>query len=76
MVNDLLQTHGPDSLVGRITSVMMGSTETTFYTLAVYYGSVGIRDTRFTVKAALLADFTGMLASVWVCRIFYGFLSF
>lgn len=74
VVNDLLQTHGPDSLVGKITSVMMGSTETTFYTLAVYYGSVGIRDTRFTVKAALLADFTGMLASVWVCRIFYGML--
>ena len=76
VVNDLLNTHGPDSLVGRITSVMMGSTETTFYTLAVYYGSVGIRDTRFTVKAALLADFTGMLASVWICRIFYGFLPF
>lgn len=72
LVSDLLKVHGPDSLVGRITSVMMGSTETTFYTLAVYYGSVGIRDTRFTLKSALLADFAGMLASVWVCRIFYG----
>ena len=50
---------------------MMGSTETTFYTLAVYYGSVGIKDIRFTVKAALLADLTGMLASVWVCRFFF-----
>lgn len=71
VVSDLLKTHGPDSLIGRITSVMMGSTETTFYTLAVYYGSVGIKDIRFTVKAALLADLTGMLASVWVCRFFF-----
>lgn len=72
VVSDLLRAHGPDSLVGRITSVMMGSTETTFYTLAVYYGAVGIKDVRFTVKAALLADLTGMLASVWVCRLFFG----
>ena len=72
VVSDLLRAHGPDSLVGRITSVMMGSTETTFYTLAVYYGSVVIKDVRFTVKSALLADLTGMLSSVCVCRLFFG----
>ncbi len=74
VVSDLFRVHGPDSIVGRIASVMMGSTETTFYTLAVYYGSVGIKDARFTVKAALLADLTGMLASVWACRLFYGLI--
>lgn len=72
IVEDLLSAHGPDSLVGRIASVMMGSTETTFYTLAVYFGSVGIKDTRFAVWAALLADMTAMLVSVWVCRYFFG----
>ncbi len=71
IVSDLLSAHGPDSLVGRIVSVMMGSTETTFYTLAVYFGSVGIKDSRFTVGAALLADATAMLVSVWVCYWFF-----
>ena len=49
----------------------MGSTETTFYTLAVYYGSVGIRDSRYTVPAALLADITGLLAGTWICRLVF-----
>jgi len=48
---------------------MMGSTETTFYTLAIYLGSVGIKDSRYTVKAALLADFTGIIASVYIVRL-------
>ncbi len=71
IVNDLLTGAGPDSMVGRIASVVMGSTETTFYTLAVYYGSVSIRDSRYTVPAALLADLTGLLAGVYVCQLFY-----
>ncbi len=71
IVNDLLQTAGPDSMVGRIASVVMGSTETTFYTLAVYYGSVKIRDSRYTVPAALIADITGLLVGTWICLFLY-----
>lgn len=71
IVSDLLKSYGPDSMVGRIASVVMGSTETTFYTLAVYYGSVGIRDSRYTVPAALCADITGLLVGVWVCQLFF-----
>ena len=64
LVRDILNTYGPDSFVGRCASVMMGSTETTFYTLAVYFGYVKITNTRYTIKAALLADLTGMIFSV------------
>lgn len=67
---DLLQTHGPDSFIGRVSSVMMGSTETTFYTIAVYYGAVGVRKTRHTLPAALSADLAGFvfssLAVIWL----------
>ncbi|MBE7036587.1 MAG: spore maturation protein [Ruminococcaceae bacterium] len=71
LVNDILTTAGPDSMVGRIASVIMGSTETTFYTLAVYYGSVNIRHSRHTVPAALLADVTGIIAGTFICLLFY-----
>lgn len=64
IVNDILQNYGADSFIGRVASVMMGSTETTFYTLAVYFGSVHIKNVRYTVKAALLADLTGIIASI------------
>lgn len=71
IVSDNLKNFGPDSLIGRITSVMMGSTETTFYTLAVYFGSVGVKKGTYTLKAALCADITGILASVILCRLFF-----
>ena len=64
-VQDILTTYGPDSFIGRCASVMMGSSETTFYTLAVYFGSVGITKSRYTVKSALLADLTGIMLSVF-----------
>ena len=64
VVRDILSRFGADSLIGRCASVMMGSTETTFYTLAVYFGAVGITNSRYTVKCALLADLTGIIASV------------
>ncbi len=69
IVKDLLTRYGADSFLGRAASVMMGSTETTFYTLAVYFGCINVKDTRYTVKAALLADLFGMLASVYVVRL-------
>ncbi len=64
IVNDIFSAHGPDSIEGKIASVMMGSTETTFYTVAVYFGAVGIKKIRHTVKSALLADLTGIVMSV------------
>lgn len=63
-VQDILTTYGADSFIGRCASVMMGSSETTFYTLAVYFGSVGITNSRYTVKSALLADIAGIILSV------------
>ena len=60
---DLMAQYGVDSPVGRTAAVMLGSTETTFYTISVYFGAAGIRKTRFTVLAALIADMTGFLAA-------------
>ena len=71
IVQDILAENGPDSPVGRIASVVMGSTETTFYTLAVYYGSASIKKSRYTVPAALSADITGILAGVFICKFFF-----
>ena len=66
---ELIQTYGPDSQLGRTAAVMLGSTETTFYTIAVYFGAVGITRTRYAVPAALCADLTGFLAAAWAVRI-------
>jgi spore maturation protein B len=72
IVTELLATHGPDSFIGRLASTLYGSTETTFYVLAVYFGSVGIRKGRHAILVGLLADATGVLAAVWVCRFMFG----
>lgn len=66
--SEIMQTYGPDSIVGRTAAVMLGSTETTFYTIAVYYGAAGIHRTRHTVPAALAADITGFSAAAWTVR--------
>lgn len=58
---DLMATYGADSLIGTTAAVMLGSTETTFYTISVYFGAAGIKKTRYTVPAALMADFTGFI---------------
>lgn len=68
---ELIAAHGPDSLVGRTTAVMLGSTETTFYTVSVYFGSWGIRKTRYAIPAALIADFIGFLTASWTVRLFF-----
>lgn len=65
---EIMQTYGADSLIGNIVSTMQGSTETTFYVLALYFGVVGIKNPRHTIVACLSADFAGVLASVWACR--------
>ncbi|WP_283608167.1 spore maturation protein [Faecalispora anaeroviscerum] len=67
----LFRDYGPDSFIGRVASVLNGSTETTFYAIAVYFGAVGIKRTRHTIPAALTADLVGYIASVWAVRILF-----
>lgn len=71
MIKDVFDTNGVDSFAGKVASVMLGSSETTFYTLAVYYGAVGVRDSRYTVSAAVLADIVGVCAAVLICNLLY-----
>ena len=68
---ELIAAQGPDSLIGRTAAVMLGSTETTFYTISVYFGSWGITKTRYAVPAALIADAVGFLAASWTVRLFF-----
>ena len=68
---ELMAAHGPDSLVGRTAAVMLGSTETTFYTVSVYFGACGVKKTRYAIPAALIADVVGFLAASWTVRIFF-----
>lgn len=69
VATDIMKTYGVDSQIGLMASVIMGSTETTLYTIAVYSSSVGIKKTRFVLWASLIADVVGILTSVVVCRI-------
>ena len=69
---EIMTASGPDSLVGYLVSTFQGSTETTFYTLAVYYGAVGVRRTRHTVPACLLADAAGIFAAVFIVNLMFG----
>ena len=68
---ELIAAHGPDSLIGRTVAVMLGSTETTFYTISVYFGAWGIKKTRYALPAALIADLVGFLTASWTVRIFF-----
>ena len=72
MLSDLVNQYGVDALFTQIGATMYGSTETTFYVLAVYFGSVGIRRTRHAVVAGLLADLAGALSAVYFCRLLLG----
>ena len=69
---ELVNAHGPDSLIARMGATVMGSTETTFYVIAVYFGSVAIRRTRHAVAAGLIADLAGVIASVVICILVFG----
>ena len=68
---ELMATYGVDSQIGRTVAVMLGSTETTFYTISVYFGTAGIQKTRYTVPAALIADFMGFLMASLTVRLFF-----
>ena len=70
--SELITTYGPDSTIGRTAAVMLGSTETTFYTIAVYFGAAGIKKTRYAVPAALCADLAGFFFASLTVRLFLG----
>lgn len=69
---DLFKTYGPDSFIGKFVSVMMSSTETVFYTMSVYFMAVNITKTKYTLVCALIANFAGVLASLWICNLLWG----
>ena len=68
---ELMAQYGVDSLIGRTAAVMLGSTETTFYTISVYFGAARIQKTRYTIPAALFADFVGFFMASWTVRMFF-----
>lgn len=68
---DLMAQYGVDSTIGRTAAIMLGSTETTFYTISVYFGAAGIKKTRYTIPAALIADLTGFLVASLTARLFF-----
>lgn len=70
--SELMAEYGPDSYIGRVAAVMLGSTETTFYTIAVYFGSAGVHKTRYAVPAALVADLAGFIAAAFAVRLLFG----
>jgi len=72
IMTELMKVHGADSFIGILASTMYGSSETTFYVLAVYFGSVSVKSTRHALPAGLIADVFGMLGAVLICRILFG----
>ena len=68
---DAMTTNGADSFVGRVASTIQGSTDTTFYILAVYFGAVGIKNTRYAVVCGLIADFVGIVAAILMAYLFF-----
>jgi spore maturation protein SpmA len=72
MMIDAMKTYGPDSFVGRLACIFQGSADTTFYIVALYFGSVGIRKTRYAISCGLIADLAGVLAAIGVAYVFFG----
>lgn len=73
MMTELITNHGPDSVIGRMAAIMMGSTDTTLYILAVYFGAVGITKQRHALVTGLLADLAGLTVAILMTKIFFGF---
>ncbi|GAV22316.1 spore maturation protein [Carboxydothermus pertinax] len=69
----LMRQYGPDSLIGRLVSTMQGSSDTTFYVLALYFGSIGVKKFRYAPYIGLIADFTTFLAAVYIVKVFFGY---
>ena len=72
VASDLIESFGPDSLIGRTAAVMIGSSETTFYVIAVYFAAAGVKKTGWAIPAALCADMVCFISSAWICRLFWG----
>ena len=72
MMLDTMRTFGPDSFAGRLACILQGSSDTTFYVVAVYFGSVGIRNTRYAIGSMLLADLFGVITAIGLCYLFFG----
>jgi spore maturation protein SpmB len=68
---DAIKTYGVDSFVGRLSSIMYASADTTFYIVALYFGSVGIKKTRYAITGGLIADFAGVLAAIAMAYLFF-----
>lgn len=71
MLTTIMGKYGPDTLIGRSASTLLGSSETLFYTTTLYYGSVGVTKTRYTIPAALISEVFGLVASVLLCRLLF-----
>ncbi len=71
LATELIYNHGPDTFIGRLASVMQGTTDTTFFVLTVYFGSVGIKRYRHAVPLGLLADLTGLFVSLFICHLLF-----
>jgi spore maturation protein B len=71
MSSEIFKLYGPDSFVGRLVSVIQGSTETTFYIMAVYFGAIAVRKTRYTLAASLITDLSGIVAAYIICRLLF-----
>ncbi|MGM9619559.1 MAG: nucleoside recognition domain-containing protein [Oscillospiraceae bacterium] len=71
LAGELIAQYGPDSAIGRTAAVLLGSSETTFYTIAVYFGAAGVKKTRYAVPAALVGDLAGALAAAWTVRLLF-----
>ncbi|HZJ84628.1 MAG TPA: spore maturation protein [Syntrophomonadaceae bacterium] len=71
MATELMRIYGPDSFIGRLASVMQGTTDTTFFVLTIYFGSVGIRKYKYSIVTGLTADITGFLAAVYICNLLF-----
>lgn len=69
---ELIHAYGPDSMIARMATTMLGSTETTFYVIAVYFGAIAIKRTRHAIPVGVIADIVGLMATVWVCHLMLG----
>lgn len=71
IVKSIIENYGPDSYQGRMASIMVGSSETIFYTMAIYFGSIGVKDHRYTLKAAMVSYIASILAAILICNLFF-----
>src|SRR5204862_8078018 len=72
MMIETMKTEGADSFAGRLACIFQGAADTTFFILAVYFGSVGIKHTRYSIAGGLIADFAGVIGAIWIAYVFFG----